>query len=103
MRHIQNDYMKVMLQNALLAEEVAEAAKLRQSEKARSRAADAVENLEPQTEEPMIKKVPGNAADEKDGSGKPRQGSRNLRYRTDGSLEEDGAGPPAPPAIDFRI
>jgi hypothetical protein len=98
MKHIQNDFMRLQLQNAMMAKEVAEAAKLRQAEKARAHAADAVEELQKQTEEQGIKKVPEKAGDEKGG---PKERPKNFpkwRYRPDGTLEEDGGGPEEGPS-----
>jgi hypothetical protein len=96
-KHVNNDYMKIQLQNSLLAEQIAEAAKLRQSERARAKAADSIESLQPETDEPAIKKVPGKT---EDGNGGQKEGSRKFqkwRYRPDGTLEEDG-GPEGGPS-----
>ncbi len=92
MRHIQNDYMKVQLQNALLAQEVAESAKIRQAERARAQAAEAVENLPPQNDEPGIKKVPGKPEEGKGGTKGRSQAFSISRYQQNGVLEE-GGGP----------
>lgn len=90
MRHIKNDFMRIQLQNALLAQEVAEAAKLRQSERARSQAADAVEKLHQETNEQGVKKVPGDAEEGKGGQKEYPKGHPNWRYRPDGTLEDEG-------------
>jgi len=90
MRHIKNDFMRIQLQNALLAQEVAEAAKLRQSERARAQAADAIEKLRQQTDEQGVKKVSGNTEDGKGGRKENPKDYRKWRYRPDGTLEDDG-------------
>jgi hypothetical protein len=107
MRHVQNDYMRIQLQNALMAQEVAEAAKLRQAEKARTQAADAVEKLHEQTDEQGIKKVDGKAGNGKSGSKERPQDYPKWRYRPDGTLEENGGpgegpGPSSTGRIDIK-
>ncbi len=90
MKHIQNDFMRVQLQNAMLSQELAESAKLRQAERARAKAADAVEKLHDQTNDQAVNKVKG-LTEEKSGEQKERpQGSRTWRYRPDGTIEEEG-------------
>jgi hypothetical protein len=88
MKHIQNDFMRIQLQNAMMSQEVAESAKLRQTERARAKAADAVEKLHEQTDDKGVK-VTG-VSGKKTGEQKERsQGSRTLRYRPDGTIEEE--------------
>lgn len=90
MKHIQNDFMRIQLQNAMMSQEVAEAAKLRQAERARAKAADAVEKLHEQAEDKGIKKVRG-LADNQNGDQQERpKGSRTWRYRPDGTIEDEG-------------
>lgn len=103
MKHIQNDFMRIQLQNAMMAKEVAEAAKLRQAERARAQAADAVEELQKQTEEREIKKVPEKAGDEKDGSKERFKNFPKWRYRPDGTLEEGGGPEEGPSPSSTRI
>lgn len=90
MKHIQNDFMRIQLQNAMLSQEVAESAKLRQAERARAKAAEEVEKLHEQTDDKGIKKVTG-LADNQHGEQQDRpKGSRTLRYRPDGTIEDEG-------------
>ena len=90
MRNIQTDFMRIQLQNAMLAQEVAESAKLRQAERARTKAAEEVEKLHEQTDDKGVKKVTG-LADSQNGEQQERpKGSRTWRYRPDGTLEDEG-------------
>ena len=85
MKHIQNT-RNTQLQNALMAQELAEAAKLRQADRARTRSAEAVLK----SKETGIQKV-----DEKTGKGSGGQrqdteGKRVRRYLPDGTVEDPG-------------
>ena len=99
MRRIQNQ-QNTQLQNALLAQEVAEAAKVRQAERARARSADAVAKT-------PEKGIP--AVDAKGGGpqGKPGE-PRKRRYLPDGTMEDpgdpgQGPGTHPPRNIDIKI
>jgi hypothetical protein len=96
MKHIQNDYMKAQLQNALLAQEISEAAKIRQAERARAKAADAVEKLHPENNGQTVKKTQKKSEDGKGGQKKSPPKSGKWRYRPDGALEEEGGPGPSP-------
>jgi len=107
MKHIQNDYTRIQLQNALMAQEIAEAAKLRQAEKARAKAAETVEDLHDQTERIKAKKIPGKDENGSGGEKKSPRAFTKFRYRLDGTLEEDqgpeeGSGPSSTRRIDIK-
>lgn len=99
--------MRIQLQNAMLAQEVAESAKLRQAERARAKTAEEVEKLNGQTDDNGVKKVTG-LADNQHGDQQERpKGYRTLRYRPDGTIEDEGGdgGGPATfkiPRIDIK-
>ncbi len=90
MRHIQNDYMKVQMQNALLAKEAAEAAKIRQAERARAQAAEEAGKLPEEEVDPKIKKIPTKHYEEKGKNLGQPQGFQIESYRQEGELEVGG-------------
>jgi hypothetical protein len=107
MRHINNDPNKLLLQNALLAQQVAETAKNRQAERARSQSAEDIEKLHQQIEQKEVKKVSGNTEEGKGGQRKNSRNFQNWRYHPDGTLEEKkgpAEGPDLPTAkrIDIK-
>jgi len=101
-KHIQNT-RNSQIQNALMAQEVAEAAKLRQAERARTRSAEAVLK----SKETGIRKT-----DEKNGKGAGGQnqdtvGKRLRHYLPDGTVEapddpENGPGGAPIKRIDLK-
>src|ERR1039457_2578822 len=107
MRHVNNDPNKILLQNAMMAQQVAEAAKNRQAEMARAKAAEDVEKLHSQDEQHEIKKVPGNTGEGKEGQKENSRNTQKWLYRPDGTLEIEGGqleGPDSPPVkrIDLK-
>jgi hypothetical protein len=103
MRHIQNDMLQMQIQNALMAQQMAEANKNRKSENARSEAAEELAELQ-KTEELKSKIVREVSADGKNQKDSTRD-LRLQRYRKDGTLEDNSSpGGDAPPKrIDIKI
>jgi hypothetical protein len=107
MRHVNNDPNKLLLQNVLLAQQAAEAAKTRQAERARAQAAENTEKLRQEVEAREIKKVSGNTEESKNGQKENPRDLRNWRYRPDGTIEDtgghgEGPDPTSPSRIDIK-
>src|SRR5579872_2988034 len=107
MRHVNNDPNKLLLQNVLLAQQAAEAAKMRQAERARAEAAENTEKLRQDIENQEIKKISGNTGESKNGKKENPRDLRNWRYRPDGTIEDtggqgEGPNPNSPSRIDIK-
>ena len=107
MRHIQNNVMRDQLQQTLLAQAVADAAKLRHADRARAQAAEASVKFQDQIEGKRVRKVPEKTEDGKGGSKENRHGSREEGGDRDGTSEETvdpkaGSGPSSAHRIDVK-
>ena len=107
MRHVNNDPSKILIQNALIAQQVAEAAKNRQADRARAQSVEDIEELHEDVEEQTVKKVAGNTGEDKSAKKERPRDQRNWRYRKDGTLEDgngnaEGPGSLPPPRIDIK-
>jgi|GEM_PF-3556172 hypothetical protein len=88
MKHINNDFMRIQAQNAMLAQQVAEANKNRQAERARAQSAEELAEL--QKAEELKEKTVGKVSSDKKGGKDSDRDLRTQRYRKDGTLEDDG-------------
>lgn len=89
MRNVQNDYMRIQLQNALMAQQVGEASKARQAEKARELAAEEIAKAKDGDTENLVKRVDPKKEGENN-SQEPPKDFRKFRYKPDGTLEDEG-------------
>lgn len=89
MRHIQSDFMNIQLQNALMAQQVAESAKARHTERARELAAEEIAKLQDGDPGNLVKKVTGKKEGEGNSQESPKD-FRKFRYKPDGTLEDEG-------------
>ena len=89
MPHIQNNFMQIQLQNVLIAQQLAEASKSRQAERARELAADEIAKIQDDDPGNLVKKVTENKEGEDDSQESPKD-FRKFRYKPDGTLEDEG-------------
>lgn len=103
MRHIQNDMLQMQIQNALMAQQMAEANKNRKSGNARSEAAEELAELQKAEElkNKIVREVSSDGKSQKD----PARDMRLQSYHKDGTLEDNGgpAGDAPPKRIDIKI